>query len=149
MSNLNALILLKQDHKTVNELLKQIFDSTEDIKEKEKLFDEVIFLIKTHKLLEEKYFYPILKQHEKIKMLTLEAYEEHALVDELLKKLEKEDCNTDEWCAKFKIMKELIEHHVKEEENDIFPLVKKHISDEQLHEMGEKMQALKEEADKG
>lgn len=146
----DALTLLKHDHQVVKELLEKIAETSEkSVKTRAELFDKVKFLIKAHKLLEEKLFYPVIKEQKEILTLTLEAYEEHDLVDEMLKKMDSEEAGSPEWIAKFKVMKELLEHHVKEEEDEIFPLVKKHVPQEQLTTMAEKMQALKEEADKG
>jgi hemerythrin-like domain-containing protein len=73
-----------------------------------------------------------------------EAREEHGLVDTMMAKL-KGDAASPEYAARCKVLKDLIEHHAKEEENEMFPCAKDHMEREQLQELGRKMQARKSE----
>ena len=141
---MNALSFLKTDHKEINQLLQQA-DSTSNNTEKtrEKLFKKIKERLKIHELIEEIHFYPQLKEYPETKELILEAYEEHALIDALVKKLEKEDLTSDEWIAKLTVLQENIEHHVNEEEEKLFPRVRKILSESILNEIGASMQKYK------
>ena len=75
--------------------------------------------------------------------ITLEAFEEHRLVKQLLGELEKMDKGDEQWTARFTVLKENIEHHVEEEETDMFPKAKKVLGDEKAEELGTRMEAAK------
>ena len=70
--------------------------------------------------MEEEVLYPALKAHPKAKELTLEAYEEHHVVDLVLEELENTPVTDEQWGAKFTVAKENIEHHIEEEEGEMF-----------------------------
>ncbi len=141
----NALELLKADHKVVADLLEKITNTTERAEvTREELFDELKLNLDTHAHIEETIFYPTIKEEKETHEITLEAYEEHAVVKDLLAQLESEDHQTEEWTAKFTVLKENIEHHVKEEENDMFPKVEKILGEEKLLELGNKMSLEKD-----
>jgi hypothetical protein len=91
----------------------------------------------------ETYFYPPLKDYEQTRDLVLEALEEHALIDEMISKVEHVAYDTEEWTAKFIVLKELIEHHVKAEEDALFPKVHQVMQQEELEEIGKNMLELK------
>ena len=76
----------------------------------------------------------------------MEAYEEHGVVDDLLAKLEETEVDDETWIAKITVLKECLAHHIKEEEGEIFPLAKEHLSAEKLKEMGQAIETMKAQA---
>ena len=143
---MDAIELLKDDHKKVKKLLEEGDDTTERA---EKTRTELLAKIKeemtVHEAIEEEIFYPALKVHEKAKEVVLEGYEEHHVVDEILGELEAVDVTDETWAAKFSVMKENIEHHIEEEEGDMFPKARQIFSDDELEELGGRMEARKKE----
>src|SRR5919206_2559332 len=112
---MNAFELLKADHKKVNEL----FDQLESASGKAKLnvFNQIRNELELHTHIEEKIFYPALEKPTETHDLTLEAYEEHAMVKKLLRQLSGARTADEEWQAQAKELQEAVEHHVDEEEN--------------------------------
>ncbi len=142
---MNVYQLLKKDHEQVSQLFKKLLNTGENAaKTREKLFDEIKQELKVHTKLEEKLFYPALKEPEETHDLTLEAIEEHHVVDQLLNELDGMKKNSDQWIAKLTVLKENIEHHIEEEENDLFPKARQVLSNAQADEMGEQIAREKE-----
>ncbi len=71
--------------------------------------------------------------------IVLEALEEHHLVDDIVEQLKGTPFDDDRWAAKFKVTKENVEHHIKEEEGEMFKLVREHFSKDELEELGDRM----------
>src|SRR6185295_4061528 len=113
---MDAFELLKADHKKVAEL----FDLLETASGKRKLdvFKQIKSELEVHTHIEETVFYPALEKPEETHDLTLEAYEEHKVVKTLLAELAGARTANDEWQAKAKVLRENVEHHVEEEENE-------------------------------
>lgn len=130
--------LLKEDHKKVAKLFKELEDSGERaIKTKENLFAQLKSELELHTEIEEQYLYPLLEEAEQTKDLTLEAYEEHDVVKNLLAEMEEEEIGSDVWMAKLKVMQENVEHHVSEEEEELFPESKEVLSEEQIQQLAQ------------
>ena len=145
---MNAITLLKEDHKTVKKLLKEGEDTTERaVKTREELFTKIKKEMEVHETIEEEIFYPALKEHPKAKDIVLEGYEEHHVVDTILSELEKVPVDDERWTAKFKVMKENIEHHIEEEEGDMFETAKKVFEDDELEQLGTRMEERKKTAE--
>lgn len=141
---MDALELLKIDHKKVTKLLEELENTTERaVKTREKLFAELNAELLLHEELEEKLLYPLLKNEDSTKDITLESYQEHHVVDILLKELNEMNVTDEAWPAKLKVLKENLEHHIQEEENKMFPKTKKVINQATLIELGKKMQQMK------
>lgn len=138
---MNAFELLKADHKKVAEL----FDRLEEAPGKTKLdiFKEIKRELDLHSHVEEKFLYPALEKSEKTHDLTLEAYEEHKVVKTLLAELSGTKTADDEWQAKAKVLRENVEHHVEEEEGELFDKAENVLSDQQIEGLGNKMEAEK------
>ncbi len=141
---MDALQLLKRDHDKVKKLLTEGEATTERA---EKTRTELLATIKqeltVHEDIEETIFYPALKEHPKAKDIVLEAYEEHNVVDTVMGELEATDVADERWAAKFKVMKENIEHHIEEEEGEMFKQARSVFEAEELRELGERMAARK------
>jgi hemerythrin superfamily protein len=141
--NMNIITMLKADHKEVAALLKELIKS-ETTKNKESVFSKVYDALTIHSEFEEKFFYPAVKKTAKTKGLVLEAYVEHGLIKTLLSDI-KDMSPTDElWKAKVLVLKEIVKHHVKEEEQDLFLKAKRILDKKQLDAMGEEYLRFKE-----
>ena len=141
---MNAFTLLKADHKKVAGILEKIDATTErGIKTREELFAQLKNELDIHAHIEETVLYPALEKADETRDITLEAYEEHALVKQLLGELDTLDKNEETWTAKFTVLKENIEHHVEEEEDEMFKKARKVLSEEEAEELGVKMEAAK------
>jgi hemerythrin-like domain-containing protein len=138
---MDAFELLKTDHKKVAEL----FDLLETASGKRKLdvFKRIKSELEVHTHIEETIFYPALEKPEPTHDLTLEAFEEHKVVKTLLAELSGAKSATDEWQAKAKVLRENVEHHVNEEENELFDKAEDVLSDEEIEALGERMEAEK------
>lgn len=134
---MDAFELLKADHKKVAEL----FDLLDTASGKRKLdvFKRIESELEVHTHIEETIFYPALEKPDETHDLTLEAYEEHKVVKTLLAELSGATSATDEWQAKAKVLRENVEHHVKEEENELFDKADDALSDEEIEALGERM----------
>ena len=142
---MNAFALLKADHEKVADMLVTIEDTTERaIKTRDALFARLKEELDLHARIEEEMFYPALKESEETRDITLEAYEEHRLVKQLLGELEAEPKDTEEWTAKFTVLKENIEHHVEEEEGEMFKKAQRVLSKEEIEALGERLLEVKQ-----
>ena len=107
------------------------------------MFKRIKSELEVHTHIEETIFYPALEKPEETHDLTLEAYEEHNVVKALLAELSGATSATDEWQAKAKVLRENVEHHVDEEENELFDKADDALSDEEIEALGERMAAEK------
>ena len=143
---MNAFALLKADHEKVAGILETLEDTTERaVKGRDDLFARLKAELDLHAMIEEEIFYPALEDTEEAREITLEAYEEHRLVKQLLAELEAEPKDTEEWTEKFTVLKENIEHHVEEEEGELFKKARQALSEEELETLGEELQAAKQQ----
>lgn len=142
---MNAFDLLKEDHKKVSGLFDQLTETTERAsKTRDDLFAKLKSELDVHTQVEEEIFYPVLKQEDETRDITLEAFEEHRVVKRLLKELDVAEKGTEQWTAKLTVLKENVEHHVEEEEGDMFKKARKVLSDEQAEDLGNRMAAAKQ-----
>ncbi|HZS05233.1 MAG TPA: hemerythrin domain-containing protein [Blastocatellia bacterium] len=139
---MNALELLRKDHQKVSELFKQV-EATEDEKQHERLFKQIKTELETHTHIEEAVFYPAIQKEEELKDMVLEALEEHKQVKTLIREIERLSDGSERFDAKLKVMGENVEHHVEEEETEMFPKVRKFFSAEELDQMGQELEAAK------
>jgi hemerythrin-like domain-containing protein len=98
-----------------------------------------------HAEIEETIFYPVLEKAEESRDITLEAYEEHRLVKQLLSELEAAPKDDEQWTAKFTVLKENIEHHVEEEEGELFKKARKVLNEQEIEALGTRMEKAKGE----
>ncbi len=141
---MNAFTLLKADHKKVAGLLEKIDSTTErGVKTREDLFTQLKTELDVHAHIEETILYPALEEIEVTHDITLEAIEEHRLVKQLLTELEKMDKGDEQWTARFTVLKENVEHHVEEEEGEMFPKARKALSETEAEELGTRLEAAK------
>ena len=142
---MNVFTLLKADHKKVAGIMDKLDSTTErGVKTREELFTQLKTELDVHARIEETIFYPELKKADETRDITLEAFEEHRLVKQLLGELNEMDKGDEQWTAKFTVLKESVEHHVEEEEGEMFPKARKVLSEEQAEIIGTRMEAEKE-----
>ncbi|MDQ3012810.1 MAG: hemerythrin domain-containing protein [Acidobacteriota bacterium] len=139
---MNALDLLMEDHQKVSQLFEQA-EGTENEKKKQQLFEQIKTELETHTHIEEAIFYPALQEQEELNDLVLEAFEEHKQVKTLLREISNLSDGSEKFDAKLKVMKENVEHHVEEEENEMFPQVEQFMDETQLEELGQRMEEEK------
>src|SRR4029079_8714293 len=138
------LTLLKADHDKVKKLLAELETTTErGVKTRSELFATIKGELTVHETIEEEIFYPALLEKAKTHDITLEGYEEHHVVDLLMAELEDLDVADESWGAKAKVMKENVEHHMEEEEGEMFKKTRQVFDEEELRELGERMAARK------
>jgi iron-sulfur cluster repair protein YtfE (RIC family) len=141
---MNAFEVLKADHEKVAGIMEKIDESTERAsKTREELFAQLKNELDLHAQIEEQIFYPALEDQEETRDITLEAYEEHNLVKQLLSELESEPKDDESWTAKFTVLKENVEHHVEEEEGELFKKARTVLSKDEIEELGNRLQEAK------
>ena len=141
---MNAISLLMKDHKTVKALFEQ-YECLSDrsFATKKKLADQICHELTVHTQIEEEIFYPAVRRPIHDGDLMDEAVVEHASAKELIAQILAMDPTEDLYDAKVTVLSEQIEHHVKEEESDMFPKVRKTAVD--LDALGDEMAARKEQ----
>ena len=141
---MDAIALLEADHQKVKRLLTELESTTErGVKTRTELFATIKGELTLHEVVEEEIFYPALKSHPRAQDIVLEAYEEHHVVDLLMGELEALDVSDETWGAKAVVMKENIEHHIEEEEGEMFAQARKIFDRQELEELGTRMEARK------
>jgi len=143
--SLDVFAKLKADHREAEKLFEKVLKTkNKDAEKRASLFNELNAALTAHAEAEEEIFYPKVEDEKPTRDLTLEAYEEHKSMKTLLVELEDLDKGTDEWHAKMKWLSEVVKHHVKEEERELFPKSRKIFSKAEIAEMGEEVIALEE-----
>jgi hemerythrin-like domain-containing protein len=138
-SGVDAIVLLKEQHREVEALFEQIENAGEKAhKKKTQLFGEIADKITKHTKIEEAIFYPAAEEADED--LVLEAHEEHDNVKAMIRKIQRTKASDETFDAKIKTLKELVKHHVKEEEEQLFPKCVKALGQEALEELGGEMQ---------
>jgi len=141
---MDAIALLKADHDKVKTLLEDLESTTErGVKTRSELFATIKGELTVHEIIEEEIFYPELKAHPKAKDIVLEGYEEHHVVDLLMGELENLPVDDETWGAKALVMKENIEHHIEEEEGEMFKTARQVFDKAELDDLGARMEARK------
>ncbi len=143
---MDALKLLETDHQKMRKLLGQLEGVGGSAKKRGELFATIKGELLVHEAIEEEIFYPELKGHPKAKELVLEGYEEHHVVDQIMSELESTPVEDETWAAKADVMKETLEHHMEEEEGEMFPTARKVFDERELDDLGSRMQTRKEAA---
>ncbi len=144
---MNAITMLEEDHAKMRKLLDELESTTErGVKTRTELFATIKGELTVHEIIEEEIFYPELKAHPKAKEIVLEGYEEHHVVDLVMKELEETPVEDESWGAKAKVMKENVEHHMEEEEGEMFKQARSVFDRAELEDLGERMAARKASA---
>ncbi len=145
---MDAITLLKNDHKTVERLFKQ-FEKAGDraFVEKRRIVDKIIEELSVHAAIEEQYFYPATRATvPETEDIALESIEEHHIVKWLLSELVDLDPSNERFDAKVTVLIENVRHHVEEEEGEYFPMVRAELGRSALTDMGDTMVEAKKSA---
>jgi hemerythrin-like domain-containing protein len=146
----DALSLLEKDHRRFERLLKQGEDTTENaVKGRTELLKTMTTELNLHELIEEKILYPALKQHPEAKDIVLESFQEHHVADVIVGELQRVDVSDEQWGAKFKVLKENLEHHIQEEEGPMWRTARAVFSQDELRQLGARMARMKAEGQRG
>lgn len=130
--------LLKQDHQEVKQLFKKIEDSSDGaIKTREKSFKDLARELAVHASLEERIVYPRLQEIEDLEDTVKEGIEEHHVVEQLMEEIAKMSAGDEQWMAKVSVLKEMVDHHVEEEEKELFPKASKALEKDEIEELGQ------------
>lgn len=142
--------VLKKDHQEAREMFKKIEGLSAGAKKtREDVYGKLKQELLRHALAEEKAFYPQFRQQRETHDLVEEGYSEHDHVKKMLKKIDAMPVDSDDWMDAIRDLKEAVEHHVKEEENELFPKIRKMIEKDRAEELAEQVQqAKKQEAKK-
>ena len=139
----DAIALLQKDHNEVAQLF-AAYEGLADNVKKKSVAEKICLALKVHMQIEEEIFYPACHEHVgDAEDLLAEAKVEHETLKELIAKIEKAKPGSEEFDAEVKVLGEYVKHHVKEEQNELFPKVRK--SELDLNEVGEQLAARKEE----
>ncbi|MEO8429952.1 MAG: hemerythrin domain-containing protein [Acidobacteriota bacterium] len=144
---MDPIELLKKDHREVEKLFAAFEEAGDEAYvTKQNLFNEIKAALDVHMDIEETIFYPAVKKvrSEEVKDEVREADEEHHVVKLLLSELTRMKPQDEQFDAKVTVLKENIEHHVKEEETELLPDAKKHIAATMMEQLGDEMEERKE-----
>ncbi len=146
---MDALKLLKQDHQKVKALFAEVEGLGERANaQRKKLFARIDKELTVHAQIEEGIFYPEFRRRaedSEERDQVLEAYEEHSLVKGLIHELEDLDPKDETYKPKLKVLKDLVDHHVKEEEGPMFKMARELFEKDELNEIGERLEEAKQE----
>jgi hemerythrin superfamily protein len=145
---MDAITMLKDDHRSVEALFKR-FEKAGDraFSLKRSVVDKITAELSKHATIEEEWFYPATRATVPgVEDIALESIEEHHIVKWLLSELENRDPHDESFDAKVTVLIENVRHHVKEEESDYFPKVRRQLSRKELGELGQAMAAAKQSA---
>ena len=143
---MNAFQLLKEDHQKVSGIFQQLEPTTERAeKTRTELFAKLQTELDIHAKVEESVFYPAIKQAAETREIVLEGFEEHHVVKMLLKELEALPVDTEQWTAKLKVLQENVEHHVEEEEQEMFQKARQVLSEDDINRLGAEMEQMKKQ----
>ena len=147
----DAIVLLKTDHAAVKKLFESEKRLTKaDGKKKEAIFTQIKAALTVHATIEEEIFYPAVKaaRAKNVKDEVREAYEEHKQIKSLLAQISSITSADETYDMKIKVLREDVEHHVKEEETEMFPDAKKFLREKRLMELGAELEARKQQLEK-
>jgi hemerythrin-like domain-containing protein len=143
---MDLFAMLKKDHDEVKKVLGALVGSTgRATKSRQSGFQKLQELLIPHMVAEEEMFYPIIIQESQAEK-GYQAMEEHRAARAVLSDLKELDFGDDKWHARCQVLAELLEHHIEEEESDIFEAARDVIDDERSQKLAKQFQAKKEEA---
>jgi iron-sulfur cluster repair protein YtfE (RIC family) len=138
----DAIDLLKVDHEEIRSLLERV--DAADGSEKARVAEELFELLEVHTAAEERVFYPAVRDAvDEAHEIIAEGIEEHHVVDTLMAEVRELAPGDEEWDAKLSVIKENVEHHLEEEEHELFPLVEEHLSATDRAEIGAELDRIR------
>ncbi len=141
---MNIFDRIKQDHDAAREVMEKLKSTTSRaVKTRQELFDHFKLDMWTHHKVEEAVFYSHLRGTKEMFGDSMEALNEHHMANGMIEELDTFPVDSEEWKMKFKTLCELVEHHMKEEEEDFFPCARKVLSKELAEVMGKRFDQRK------
>jgi len=145
MAHDDFINMIHEEHEMVMDMLEQIKQMPDsNYTGREEMFNKLKSELVPHMKGEEKAFYPVLRKHREAKEDALEALEEHHIAEVSMMELDRMSKQEEFWGAKLSVFKELIEHHIEEEESKVFKDARDYISHEQMQEILSSYQAEKQ-----
>ncbi len=135
--------LILTDHKPLKELIEVMKDPDKSVLERSAAFEEFAPLLVIHAKPEEESLYHFLKDDDDLSQEGFEGEVEHGLADQMIEEIKRTDKNEDLWSARVKVLAELVEHHLEEEEEELFPEFRKHSDVEERAKLGLRYVQLK------
>jgi hypothetical protein len=135
---MNAYEFLRNDHRDLSILIEKI-EHASSPELRKKLFLDLKTELYLHAFVEEKIFYPELKRATESRGIALEGYEEHRVIEKLLEEMDELSPEVEQWDAKLEVLKEIIDHHVQEQENTIFNNGNELLTQEESEQLGARM----------
>lgn len=139
---MDALEFLKEDHQKVKRLFKQIAETVDPSKRQE-LFDQIDTELEIHAHIEETVFYPALENYDQLIDMVAEARDEHQTVKALLEELEELGVESGKFVEELTVLMESVEHHVEEEEDEMFPAVRDILDAPTLEDLAKQLASAK------
>jgi hemerythrin superfamily protein len=143
---MNAVELIKEDHKRLKKMLEDTLEAAGG-DERQAAMDHLRTELVAHERMEEEVFYPRLRNEDSARDSVLEGYEEHHVADVILDELLDVPADSDLWKAKVKVLKENVEHHMDEEEQELLKKARSVLDGDELDRLGERMARVKREAE--
>lgn len=141
----DILKLIVEEHKPLKQMIKVLKDSEKnDLEDRKAMFEEFAVELISHAKPEEKSLYAFMRSEEDLREDSFEGDVEHGLADQLIEEIKRTE-DDDMWSARVKVLAELVEHHIKEEEEDMFPEVRKHADAEKRAELAQTYMEAKAE----
>ncbi|MBC8060563.1 MAG: hemerythrin domain-containing protein [Clostridiaceae bacterium] len=142
---MNIFDIIIEEHKSFRKIANKLEETTSRaVKTRTDLFASLKNELKAHHEAEEKVLFSELCKHKEIKELTLESSEEHNVMEHLIGELESLSVEHENWGPKFKVFKEILEHHLDEEEKEVFSKARKILDKDTCEKLGKKFQKLDE-----
>ena len=143
----DAIVLLERDHRHLEKLLERAQKTDgRSLKQRTALLGAITTTLDIHEAIEEQVLYPALKAHVEARDIVLEGYQEHHVADVIVGELQGMRKNDERWGAKLKVLKESIEHHIGEEEGEMFRTARAVMTQAELQRLGARMAAMKAKA---
>ncbi len=141
----NVIDILKQEHEMVLSMLSEL--ASKGISGREQKYESLKENLMPHLIGEEQALYPRLKEEAEMRDMVLESIEEHGAVKTLLGQLDSASSSEeDSWVAKLKVIQENVDHHISEEEDEIFPRMQQKMSSDELSSLGSRYEEAKRSA---
>lgn len=141
----DILNMILEDHKPLKQLIKILKDDEKDLNQRKAAFEEFAILLVTHAKPEEQTLYVAMKKNEDLRAEALEGDVEHGLADQLVEEIKRTENDDDLWSARVKVLAELVEHHIEEEEEELIPDYRKQSSPAERMQLGQVFLKLKTE----
>lgn len=142
---INAIELLKQDHRKVEKLFKEVEEAT-NFTVKTELFGQIAAELEAHITAEEVALYPKAERLEQTKGQALHSYKEHSDIRKCIEEVKKGNPSKEDWARKLQDLKETVEHHVSEEEGDFFPKIERYFTVYELEVVGREIENSKQQS---